>query len=66
MAEEVLRMSLLINRQNKEYIFFENPILDLIKNYIIDTFDIGMIHFYSDEDLDSNDKYIIIGSNGFR
>lgn len=63
-AEEVLRMSLIIERNSNDYVFFEDPILDLIKNYTVDTFDIGMIGFYNYDDLESNENFIIVGSNG--
>lgn len=62
-AEEVLKEALIIKPKESEYLYNENPILDLIKNYHIGTFDIGMIHFYEDKELRSNEKYIIIGSN---
>lgn len=63
-AEEVLGESLIIKRNDYEYVFFEDPILDLIKNYILETFDIGMINFYSYEDLQSDETFTIVGSNG--
>lgn len=62
-AEEVLKEVLIIKPKELEYSYNENPILDLIKNYHIKTFDIGMIHFYDDEEIELNEDYIIIGSD---
>jgi hypothetical protein len=63
-AEEVLRETLMIERNSSEYVFYEDPVLDLIKNYNLETFDIGRIHFYSDEELESNENFIIVGFDG--
>ncbi|UFH30641.1 hypothetical protein LNP04_11710 [Chryseobacterium sp. C-71] len=63
-AEEVLKEALIIKPKESEYLYNENPILDLIKNYHTETFDIGMIHFYDDKKLQSYEDYIIVGSDG--
>lgn len=63
-AEEVLRMSLILERKDSVYVFVEDPIIDLVKNYIVDTFDMGMIHFYDYDDLPSDENFIMVGSDG--
>lgn len=63
-AEGVLKECLIIEKKDTEYVFLEDSILDLIRNYNIGTFNIGRIHFYSEEDLESTDEYVIVGFEG--
>lgn len=63
-AEECLRMCLILERKDAPYTFFEDPIIDLVKNYVVDTFDMGMIHFYDYDDLSSDENFIVFGSDG--
>jgi len=63
-AEECLRMCLILERKDAPYVFFEDSIIDLVKNYIVDTFDIGMVHFYDYDDLSSDENFIMVGSDG--
>ncbi|WP_294296115.1 hypothetical protein [uncultured Chryseobacterium sp.] len=63
-AEECLRMCLVLERKDAPYVFFEDPIIDLVKNYIVDTFDMGMVHFYDYDDLSSDENFIMVGSDG--
>lgn len=63
-AEEVLRMSFVLERKDTPYTFFEDPILDLVKNYVVDTFDIGMIGFFNYDKLLSDENFIVFGTDG--
>lgn len=63
-AEEVLRMSFFLERKDTPYTFFEDPILDLVKNYVVDTFDIGIIGFFNYDKLLSDENFIVFGSDG--
>ncbi|MCF2220681.1 SMI1/KNR4 family protein [Chryseobacterium sp. PS-8] len=63
-AEECLRMCLILEKKDAPYTFFEDPIIDLVKNYVVDTFDMGMIHFYDYDDLSSDENFIVFGSDG--
>lgn len=57
-------MCLILERKDAPYTFFEDPIIDLVKNYVVDTFDMGMIHFYDYDDLSSDENFIVFGSDG--
>ncbi|MBD8082550.1 hypothetical protein [Chryseobacterium caseinilyticum] len=63
-VEEAIRKSCFIKRNNSNYIFYEDPILDLIKNYNVNFFDIGMINFYSEDRIESSGNFTIVGHDG--
>ncbi|WP_128331609.1 hypothetical protein [Apibacter sp. HY039] len=64
-AKEVLRETLIIEpKKDVPYLYEDDPILDLIKNYRVESFDIGRISFYTEDDLIEEEDYIVVGSEG--
>lgn len=47
-----------------DYKYASNPIIDLIMNYEIKSFDIGYIHFYPWDERVEYEDYLVIGSDG--